>query len=371
MKKILTVSLFAMMAVGAANADIASTDYVGGLTGSVVFTSDLLSGKNLTEAAVALEGQLGTLTGNNSTLEGRIEAAENAASANADAIEAMDAAYKAADTATLNSAKSYADDLASNYDASGSAAQALVDAKAYADAEDKKIEDTIGEVADDKTVVQMIAEAQSAATYNDAEVRGLISGNTSAIEALGTAYQAADTATLNSAKSYADSLARNYDASGSAAQALVDAKAYADAEDKKIEDTIGEVAEGKTVVEMISDAKTAATYNDTEVRGLISGNTEAIADMDAAYKAADTALETNLKAYADTAEADAIAAAKTAGDAAYDSKGSAAQALTDAKTFTTEQIEALSELANFPVECATAKCALTNNGTTLSWEVVR
>ena len=276
MKKILTVSLFAMMAVGAANADIASTDYVGGLTGSVVFTSDLLSGKNLTEAAVALEGQLGTLTGNNSTLEGRIEAAENAASANADAIEAMDAAYKAADTATLNSAKSYA-----------------------------------------------------------------------------------------------DSLARNYDASGSAAQALVDAKAYADAEDKKIEDTIGEVAEGKTVVEMISDAKTAATYNDTEVRGLISGNTEAIADMDAAYKAADTALETNLKAYADTAEADAIAAAKTAGDAAYDSKGSAAQALTDAKTFTTEQIEALSELANFPVECATAKCALTNNGTTLSWEVVR
>lgn len=34
----------------------------------------------------------------------------------------------------------------------------------------------------------------------------------------------------------------------------------------EIEDVIGEVAEGKTVVEMIVDAQTAATYDDTEVR---------------------------------------------------------------------------------------------------------
>jgi len=34
----------------------------------------------------------------------------------------------------------------------------------------------------------------------------------------------------------------------------------------EIEDVIGEVAEGKTVVEMIADAQTAATYDDTEVR---------------------------------------------------------------------------------------------------------
>ena len=42
-------------------------------------------------------------------------------------------AYKAADEATLASAKAYADGLAGNYETAGAAAQALTDAKAYAD----------------------------------------------------------------------------------------------------------------------------------------------------------------------------------------------------------------------------------------------
>ena len=40
----------------------------------------------------------------------------------------------------------------------------------------------IGTIASDKTIVQMITDAQAAATYNDAEVRGLISDNATAIE---------------------------------------------------------------------------------------------------------------------------------------------------------------------------------------------
>ena len=57
-----------------------------------------------------------------------------AMSSRVDALEAIDHnAYKAADEATLASAKSYADGLAKNYDAAGAAAQALADAKAYAD----------------------------------------------------------------------------------------------------------------------------------------------------------------------------------------------------------------------------------------------
>ena len=39
----------------------------------------------------------------------------------------------------------------------------------------------VGTVAENKTVVEMIADAQAAATYNDAEVRGLIGANTTAI----------------------------------------------------------------------------------------------------------------------------------------------------------------------------------------------
>lgn len=38
----------------------------------------------------------------------------------------------------------------------------------------------------------------------------------------------------------------------------------------------GTIPEGKTLVQMIADAQTAATYNDTEVRGLISDNASAI-----------------------------------------------------------------------------------------------
>ena len=46
----------------------------------------------------------------------------------------------------------------------------------------------------------------------------------------------------------------------------------------------GTVAEGKTIVKMIEEAKSDATYNDSEIRGLIAGNTSAIK---AIYTAAD------------------------------------------------------------------------------------
>lgn len=44
----------------------------------------------------------------------------------------------------------------------------------------------------------------------------------------------------------------------------------------EIDNKTGVIAEGKTLVQMISDAQTAATYNDSELRGLIGANTTAI-----------------------------------------------------------------------------------------------
>ena len=60
MKKILTVSLFAMMAVSAANADIASTKYVTDRTGTVSFTADgfAKNASNLTEAINLIDSTL-------------------------------------------------------------------------------------------------------------------------------------------------------------------------------------------------------------------------------------------------------------------------------------------------------------------------
>ncbi len=79
------------------------------------------------DADTALGNRLTTAEGDITALETSLSADGTTGKAIADntaKISAMDAAYKAADTTTLNSAKSYADGLASNYDAAGSAAAA-------------------------------------------------------------------------------------------------------------------------------------------------------------------------------------------------------------------------------------------------------
>lgn len=53
----------------------------------------------------------------------------------------------------------------------------------YTDGEVKKVTDSIGTVPTDSTVMGEIAKAQNAATYDDTEVRGLISDNADAIAA--------------------------------------------------------------------------------------------------------------------------------------------------------------------------------------------
>lgn len=122
------------------------------------------------------------------------------------------------------------------------------------------------------------------------------------------------------AKITALNLANTYEAKGAADQALTDAKAYADGKDtaiaaaKKAGDDaqanltayktsndaalqaevdratgaegeinakIGDVTAGKTVVEMINDAKTASTYDDTQVKADIKANADAITKLNA------------------------------------------------------------------------------------------
>lgn len=87
-----------------------------------------------------------------------------------------------------------------------------------------------------------------------------------------------------------------YDANGAAQTAEDNAKAYADGKDSAIEaakkagtdaqaavdalaGNVGTVPENKTVVEMISDAQAAATYNDTEVKAGIKANADAITKL--------------------------------------------------------------------------------------------
>lgn len=183
---------------------------------------------------------------------------------------------------------------------------------------------TIGTVAEGKTVVEMINDAKISATYDDTKVKEDIAANTKAISDEVTRAKAAEqanaTAIANEVKraqeveagldaymgeipadatstnivayiseaieknAYDDSKVKedikaNADAiavlngsdttTGSVAKAVADAK-------KEINDKIGTVPADKTVVQMIADAQETATYDDEEVRGLISDNADAI-----------------------------------------------------------------------------------------------
>ena len=181
MKKILTVSLFAMMAVSAANADIASTDYVGkqitatagtltdlkttakgnlvaainevdANVGTVSFEANTPMSKatNLTDAIVAVNAQINAMSGELLTdLQGSINEL-------AGTVSGMDTAYKAADTALgnrLTTAEGDITALETSLSATGTTGKAIAD-------------------------------------------------NKKAIADMDTAYKAADTTTLNSAKAF-------------------------------------------------------------------------------------------------------------------------------------------------------------------------
>lgn len=174
-----------------------------------------------------------------------------------------DLATKTETSDALASAKSYADGLAKNYDKAGAAAQALADAKTYADG---LVKDAEGNVKFDAkgAAAQALADAKKYAA--DQDTANLATAKTYAEEKA--------TAAETAAKSYADGLASNYDAAGSATQALKDAKAYADGLAKNY-DAAGSAESAKNAA--ISAANTYTDGKIAEVNETISGINASIA----------------------------------------------------------------------------------------------
>lgn len=159
-------------------------------------------------SGIATDAALGELQEKVTTAESEIDAlqADSHTHDNKAELDLIASGDKAKWDAMEQNAKDYADGLASNYDAAGAAAavdeklaaeveraQAAEQANAAAAkaADDKAVaaqgeidalEAKVGEIPADKTVVQMISDAQTAATYDDTEVRGLISDNATAIQ---------------------------------------------------------------------------------------------------------------------------------------------------------------------------------------------
>jgi antitoxin component YwqK of YwqJK toxin-antitoxin module len=184
-----------------------------------------------------------------------------------------DGAASSAATTAENNAKSYADGLASNYDAAGSAAAAITTANGYTDTAVANLVngapallDTLSELAtaigNDPTYATDVANLISGKQDTLTAGTGIdITSNTISVTAnTYDAYGAAGTAETN-AKSYADGLASNYDAAGSASTAETNAKSYADG-----------LASNYDAAGSASTAQTNANgYTDTVVGNVLNG----------------------------------------------------------------------------------------------------
>ena len=189
----------------------------------------------------------------------------------------------AKDEAVLASAQDYADSLADNYDAAGSANTAEQNAKDYADSLADNYDaagsaDTAEQNA--KDYADSLADNYDAAGSADTAEQNA----KNYADSLADNYDAAgsaDTAEQN-AKDYADSLADNYDAAGSADTAEQNAKDYADNQIAS-EASARESADNELQTLIATEASTREE-KDSTLQSNIDAEASARADEDAAIR---------------------------------------------------------------------------------------
>ena len=239
-----------------------------------------------------------------SVYEAKIAALEGADTTNANAIAGVDTRLQAAEeklksvatteglgalTTTVEGHTAAIDTINGDVNTAGSM---LNIAKAAADAKDAAIEaaqnaadkaqgdvDALaGTHATDKAALEgaIALKANIADVYNKGEIDGKVD---TINEAIGT-------------KANADDVYTKGDIDGKVS-ALEDA-------DEAIHNLIGDVDEGKTVVDMIAAAQEAATYDDEDVRGLIDTNAQAIEKEISDREGAVSGLKTELEGKIDT-----------------------------------------------------------------------
>jgi len=206
---------------------------------------------------------------------------------------------KAEDSKVLQGAKDYANGLATNYDAAGSAAGALTDAKAYTD------QLANGQVATNKADIAKLngnASTEGSVAKAIADAKVVIDGDIDAVEAIANQNKA-DIATINNADN----------------GILAQAKGYTDAEAAKVQ---GEVDALETYVGTFTHdtAKTVVEYINAKTDGIAtSGNLEALGARVTAVEGDVTTIKANYLDGDDKTELeDKITTAQTAADSAQD-----------------------------------------------------
>ena len=339
----------------------------------VIADAGIASDDAMKELAGDVEAAVGRIT----TLEGEMDAVEKKASDNATAITALQGLVGDQDVATRIANAINALELDKNYDAKGAAAEVQSALNEYKTSNDKAVADNKAAIEAEAATARAAEKANSEAidaikdgaeidSFADVETALAgkeVAGEAAKAEAAAKSY--ADSLAVNydakgsaataeqNAKDYADGLAGNYDASGSAAKALEDAKDYTDAE---ILEWVGD----KTVAAQIEalklsetyDAKGAAAAAESAAKAHATGLNTAMDGRVAALEAIDhdhanaaelakiadgdvakwNAAEQNAKDYADGLDAamdlrvDALEAKFGTGEGNVDSKISAAVA---------------------------------------------
>lgn len=281
-------------------------------------------------AMEALAGKVTTAEGKITALEGELNTAETGLKARMTtaegAIDALEVLVGEKNVATQIQEAITALDLGNTYEAKGEAAKVQTALDTYKTANDaavqKNASDISGEIArakaaeeananaitaiKDGTTIDSFADVETALAGKEtsgAAAQALVDAKAYA-DGLATNYDAkgaAATAEAN-AKAYADGLATNYDAAGSAASALTDAKDYTDGE---IAEWVGDKTVGVQITEAISGLKLPETYD---------------------AKGAAAAVETKLNTHISEAAA------------AYETKTDASAKLTEAKSYTDTEV---------------------------------
>ena len=226
----------------------------------------------------ALDGKQDTLT-----FDGTYNASTNKAATVKTVTDAIAAVISDGDDAaadnTIAGAKLYADSKASTAESNAkSYANSLVGATSdigkRVAALEGKVDVNVVSTAISTAKTEAITAAGTAADTKVATAKTAILGEEGYEQTVKSAYELANsktTMTAVEAKGYAvktevDTAVADAKSAGTAAQAAVTA----------LDAKVGTVTEGKTVVQMISEAQSAATYNDAAVKADIKKNTDAI-----------------------------------------------------------------------------------------------
>lgn len=296
------------------------------------------------EALSTLSGRVTTAEGEIDTLQSEMDAVEAKAAANETAITTLNGLVGDKAVATQIQDAIAALDLANTYEVKGEAAKVQTALDTYKTSNDAAVLENKNAAAantsaiaamKDGTTIDSFADVESALAGKEtagAAAQALADAKTYA-DGLAGNYDAKGSATqaLTDAKAYADGLAGNYDAAGSAADALADAKEYVDGE---IAEWVGDKNVGTQISEAITGLDLANTYAAKEhkhVKADITdfAHTHEISEVNGLQDALDG--KQAVGDYATKAEAQGYA----------DAKDTAIQAAQDAADQAQEEVDAL------------------------------